>query len=464
MFSAEALLTLINEIGGIVWEADGDAFQFTFVSREAEYILGYPASAWLEPGFWRNHTHPEDVERCTAFCLDATRQGRDHTFEYRMIAADGRVVWLRDIVTVKRMPDGTTRLFGMALDITVDKLEGAGKLRLTRLYEALIENSSDGIALLDEEGRTVYQGAAIERLIGYEPSDLVGRSSFELVHPGDVDVARQRFAEILQTDTAVGPVRLRTRHKGGRWCVLETIGKRFRDEDGRIYVVLNNRDVTDVVEAQRALEATQEQLAHAMKMEAVGRLAGGIAHDFNNLLTVIAGYADLLATTFEVGDPRTEDVGEIRRATEALPVLADRSQVEQVLMNLAVNARDAMPLGGCLSVATSAGDGSAVLRVSDSGSGMQPGVIERIFEPFFTTKEVGKGTGLGLSTVYGIVKQSGGDIQVSSEIERGTSFTIALPLASTAEPAATPHVQRGPRGTETILLVEDERRSSCSRC
>jgi len=127
MFSVESLLALVNGIGAIVWEADAETFQFSFVSKEAENILGYAVNEWLEPRFWPKHTHPDDVGWCSATCQDATRQGQDHSFEYRMIAADGRVVWLRDIITVRRMPDGSTQLFGIALDITTEKHEEADR-------------------------------------------------------------------------------------------------------------------------------------------------------------------------------------------------------------------------------------------------------------------------------------------------------------------------------------------------
>ena len=383
MLAAEKLLSLINELGGIVWEADPATFQFLFVSAGAERILGYPASAWLAPGFWRTHTHPDDVDRCTQFCHAATRRGEDHQFDYRMIAADGRIVWLRDVVSVRTSPDGTTRLVGILLD------------------------------------------------------------------------------------------------------------------------------VTDAVTAERDLKTTQEQLAQAMKMEAIGRLAGGVAHDFNNLLTVIAGYAELVAASLESADPRSQDLGEIKRAAHRaslltrqlltfsrkqvvrpevlnlnavvaevgvliqrligedvqlaietaegqVPVLADRSQLEQVLMNLAVNARDAMPLGGQLVIRTAVEGAMVRLTVRDTGSGIPPEVMARVFEPFFTTKETGKGTGLGLSTAYGIVKQSGGDIQVASEVGAGTTFTISLPLARQAERQAPHAIEHVAGGGETILLVEDD--------
>jgi signal transduction histidine kinase/putative methionine-R-sulfoxide reductase with GAF domain/ActR/RegA family two-component response regulator len=274
--------------------------------------------------------------------------------------------------------------------------------------------------------------------------------------------------------------------------------------------------VRDLQESLRALQSAQEQLLQSQKMEAVGRLAGGVAHDFNNQLTAIIGYAELLGTDVPEGDPRQTDVKEIvkaaRRAADLtrqllafsrkqvlrpslvdlnalvedmrallrrligedvrletryaagpLNVVADPTQVQQVIMNLAVNSRDAMPGGGTLTIATGrlpgAGpDGWCLLEVTDTGTGMDPETLGRLFEPFFTTKEVGKGTGLGLSTVYGIVRQSGGDISCRSAAGHGTTFTIRLPAAAgRVEPsavAAEPVPARG--GREAILVVEDE--------
>ena len=509
MLSTEQLLFLINGIGGIVWEAEPDTFRFTFVSEEAARILGYPVSDWLkDPDFWRRHTHPDDLERCATLCRDASRRGEDHEFEYRMIAADGRVVWLRDIVSV-RQASGGKRLIGISLDITDRKEEEAAKQRLSQLYEALIENSSDNISLLRPDGVSVYQSLAVQRQLGYEPSELVGRNNFDLVHPDDVAAAGQRFQEIFRSDAVMGPIRYRFRHKDGSWRSLESVAKRFVAPDGQIFAVANTRDVTDVVSAQHELESTQEQLAQAMKMEAVGRLAGGVAHDFNNLLTVIAGYAELVSATLDTPEFRSEDLDEIKRAAHRaslltrqllafsrkqvlrpevldinvvvrevgrligrligedielvlettpspLPVFGDRSQLEQVLMNLAVNARDAMPTGGRLIVRTASNDTVAFLIVTDTGIGMSQDVLDHLFEPFFTTKDVGKGTGLGLSTAYGIVKQSKGDIRVQSAVNKGTVFTISLPIVREVDETRAWTPGEAPHGHETILLVEDD--------
>ena len=274
-------------------------------------------------------------------------------------------------------------------------------------------------------------------------------------------------------------------------------------------------DVSERKEAESALRHSEDQLRQAMKMEAVGRLAGGVAHDFNNLLTAVLGHADLALTQVDPGKPFHEDLQEIKQAalraaaltqqllafsrkqvlerrvvdlnqivagitrmldrtigedielvTDLAPELgrvhADAIQLEQVLLNLAVNARDAMPEGGRLTIETmnvQSEAGAVVrIRVADTGVGMTPEVLAHIFEPFFTTKELGKGTGLGLATVYGIVKQSGGHISVTSSRGHGTTFLIDFPR-SPDEPridVVAPSVERRSGGTETILLVEDE--------
>jgi nitrogen-specific signal transduction histidine kinase/CheY-like chemotaxis protein len=301
----------------------------------------------------------------------------------------------------------------------------------------------------------------------------------------------------------------------------------LRSLDGAIVgAILVNQDITDQRAGQEALRRSEEQLRHAQKMEAVGQLAGGIAHDFNNLLTGILSYSDLVLQELRHGDPIRADLEQIRHAgeraaaltrqllafsrrqvlqprvlslnasvteldsmlrrlagadvsleTELDPglwyVLADPGQLEQVLVNLVVNARDAMPDGGRLRIETAnlnlqAADDSrangvragdyVTLSVRDSGVGMDVPTQARIFEPFFTTKTAGKGTGLGLSTVYGIVEQSGGHIAVESAPGQGAAFTIFLPRHDGPGVAGTGKVDRRslPGGTETLLLVEDE--------
>jgi signal transduction histidine kinase/ActR/RegA family two-component response regulator len=274
-------------------------------------------------------------------------------------------------------------------------------------------------------------------------------------------------------------------------------------------VVLTD-EISERTRIEGALRESEAQLRQSQKLEAIGTLAGGIAHDFNNLITVISGYTQLALMRAEKGSPEAEDLRQVIEASDRAanlthqllafsrkqvlqptvldsgevvngiaPMLrriigehielriesdaalarirADKGQLEQVLLNLAVNARDAMPSGGTLTIATLNRDSAVCLVVTDTGTGMSDDVKERIFEPFFTTKELGKGTGLGLSTVYGIVNQSGGKIAVDSELGRGTTFTITLPAVQQMATGGTVTLEESdlPRGTETVLIVED---------
>jgi PAS domain S-box-containing protein len=393
---------------------------------------------------------------------------------------------------VKSETDG--RVLSRAIRYAVERAAIQGELVLReRYFRALIENSYDIVVLLDTSGKFLYQSPATERVMGYPPAELTGTSVLALIHPDDHERARAAIA--TWTHSFSGELaNFRLRHKDGSWRVVEALGKPL-DSDLQSGIVVNARDVTERMAAEETLRATEARLRQVHKMEAVGRLAGGIAHDFNNVLTAIYGYADLLLEDFEETDPRRADVEEIRRSAERAaaltrqllafsrqqmlqpqvldlnqvveeasrmlgrlvgtdiqttfvpaaglwPVRADKLQIEQVLMNLGGNARDAMPEGGSLSIRTEnrtvsetaafdlpglvPGD-YVTLIVQDTGMGMPDSVRRHIFEPFFTTKEQGQGTGLGLATVYGIVKQSGGGIYVDSDEGKGTTFTIYLP-------------------------------------
>jgi len=385
-------------------------------------------------------------------------------------------------------------------------------------FRSLIEQTMDIIAVLDAEGAIRYASPSVLPLLGYAPEDLVGLDILALVHPDDVDVTLRVFREGVATGKGGRLLELRLRHKDGTFRHLEAIGRYLLDDPLVQGVVINARDVTE----RRTLE---RQFLQAQKMEAVGRLAGGVAHDFNNLLTAILGYADLLLDGLPTLSPLRPDLEEIRKAanragaltrqllafsrkqvlemrvldlnelvadmdkmlqrllgedidvlTKLDPALgavrADAGQLEQVIVNLAVNARDAMPKGGRLTIETRNAelDDSYVrehvpvqpgryvmLAVSDTGTGMSAETMSHVFEPFFTTKEPGKGTGLGLATVYGIVKQSGGYVWCYSERGKGTTFKVYLPRVD-APVDQFPARAALPRtlGSETILLVEDE--------
>ncbi len=373
-----------------------------------------------------------------------------------------------------------------------------------------------GMAITTLEGRVVDVNEAFLRTLGYTRDEAVGRTTVELGlwrSPDD----RARAIQAAQTLGRVQTIEIEARTKESAKRTL-LYSAELIELDGVPHVLVLTTDITE----RRQLE---EQLRQAVKMEAVGRLAGGIAHDFNNLLTAIIGSADLLLEDLDPSSPARDDVTEIRRAgdraaqlthqllafsrrqpltprvidvnalvaemdrllrrligediefrtvlaTDLGPVRADAGQLEQVIMNLAVNARDAMPRGGKLTIETANAEldeayarehvtvrpGSAVMiAVSDTGTGMDPQTLAHIFEPFFTTKEVGKGTGLGLATVYGIVKQSGGHVWVYSEPGRGTAFKIYLPRVTEAvEGVGAATAPTTLQGNETILVVENE--------
>jgi two-component system cell cycle sensor histidine kinase/response regulator CckA len=393
-------------------------------------------------------------------------------------------------------------------------------------FRSLVEHSSDVITLLDETGAILYSTQSLKPTLGYAAGEMTGRSVLDLVHPDQQAEAGALLMRLLQHPEQTVRAELRVRHKDGSWRDLEVVvANRLADLPVRALVV-NYRDVTERKRAEESLRVVDERLRAAQKMEAVGRLAAGIAHDFNNLLTAILGSTDLLLENLaadhpgredalesrqaalraadltrqllafsrqQVLAPRTLDLNDVVRDVERLlrrligedvelrtvlgsdlgAVRADPSQIEQVLVNLAVNARDAMPLGGTLTIETgnvllddtyvasqplvAAGD-YVMIAMSDTGIGMDAETQARAFEPFFTTKERGKGTGLGLATVYGIVKQSDGYIWVYSERGLGTTFKVYLPrVVGPAEPpVAMPAATRSLQGSETILVVEDQ--------
>jgi two-component system cell cycle sensor histidine kinase/response regulator CckA len=387
-------------------------------------------------------------------------------------------------------------------------------------FRALVENSSDALLLLDAECRVTYTTLSSRRHLDWKADDVVGHSVFDFLHTDDREAMTGRMAETLQNPGAPVTAEARFQHADGIYRTMEVVAvNRLGDPSVRA-IVVNARDITD----RRRLE---EHLRMVQKMEAVGALAGGVAHDFNNLLTAILGYCNLMLDDVPKEDPLRQDLEEIRSAGERAAALTrqllafsrrqmlqpqivdvntlvrqlekllrrmltedvvlvtalapdlhtvkvDPASIEQVLVNLAVNSRDAMPDGGQLTIETAnveLDSGYAethvpvipgryvMLAVGDTGQGIDAATKARIFEPFFTTKEQGKGSGLGLATVYGIVKQSGGYIWVYSELGHGTVFKVYFPVAEL--PADPPRGQRNDadlrkQAWETVLLVEDE--------
>ncbi|MGL4554536.1 MAG: response regulator, partial [Gemmataceae bacterium] len=377
---------------------------------------------------------------------------------------------------------------------------------------AIVAGSEDAILSTSPEGVITSWNAAAERLYGYAAAEALGLPLTLLSAPEDGPRVEESMARVRAGSPVPACESIDRRKDGRPVAVIRTLSPLAGEDEEVIGASLISRDVTH-------LRRLEEQYRQSQKMEAVGRLAGGVAHDFNNLLTVINGYTsvllgdapdgparEMLEQVLRAGEraagltqqllaysrkqvlrPVVLDLNGLVAAAEKLlrrligadielsvrkgdrvsPIKADPTQIEQVLMNLAVNARDAMPAGGRLTLETGMAllDGGpdiipgvyAVLTVRDTGVGMDEATRARLFEPFFTTKEVGKGTGLGLATVYGIVKQSAGHVAVESRPGGGTCFRIFLPAADGDPQPAAPAAPRGhPCGAETVLLVEDE--------
>lgn len=394
------------------------------------------------------------------------------------------------------------------------------QLELSRLIG---ENAADMIAIVDATGRRLYNSPSYQKVLGYSPEELESTEAFEQIHPDDRELVKQAAKEARQTGQG-RTLEYRFRHKNGGWRILESTASVIRGRKDELEkLVIVNRDITERREVEKALH--ESELRQVQRMASVGRLSSGIAHDFNNLLGVIIGYTDILEMDLAEGDRLRENAEEIRKAgqraaaltrqllafsgrqvlepkvldlnlvlagfekllrrligedieltTLLVPslgrILADQGQIEQVIVNLAANARDAMPHGGKLIIETANAelDDSSlcgmvppcpgryvVLSVRDTGVGMDAQTKAKIFEPFFTTKESDKGTGLGLANVCEIVKQSQGHIAVDTELGKGTAFKIYFPRAEGAIQQASRPTRESwsPPMGETILLVED---------
>lgn len=498
-----------------IWQVDLEG-RTTFVNHRLASMLGYPLEQILGRPV-SDFTDAEGRELLETGYLRC-RQGITEQQEIKLQRRDGSALWV--LMSTGPILDGAGKYAGalaMVANLTA-RHEAEQTMRRSELwFRALIEGAEDLIAVLTPAGTFRYASPSFERVLGLRPSDLEGRAAIDFAHPDELAAITEAVRGFREPGT-LRRLQFRFRHADGSWRLLDGVGRNLTDDPVVGGTILHGRDITE----QTALE---HQYRQAQKMEALGRLVGGVAHDFNNLLAVILGVSDLMSGDLTADHPSLKDVAEIRRAGEQAAALtrqllafcrkqslspvvldlnglvrnmekmlgrilgedivltsqlasrgvmvkADSGQLEQVLMNLAVNSRDAMPKGGRLLIETAVVDVDetslaqhavmrpgphALLTVSDTGCGMDEETRNRVFEPFFTTKGPGKGTGLGLSTVYGIVKQSEGFIWLYSEPGQGTVFKIYLPL--TIEEIEKPKRRfsdaPGLRGTETVLVAED---------
>jgi len=487
-------------------------------SLSYQKALGYsPEELQASSSF--EQIHPEDRERVIEAAEHARRSGMGKTLEYRLRHKNGTWLVLESTSSVIRNANGDPeKLVIVNRDITERKRAEQALQRSEAGFRSVVEDAPYGIYRASTSGRFLQVNPALQRMLGYELGEELLRKDLAseiFRYTGEY----QRWSELLTGMEEVKDVELEWKRQDGTPITVRCSGRRVNDENGApVYFEVFTEDVTE----KRVLE---RQLRMAQKMEAIGRLSGGIAHDFNNHLGVIIGYSGVLNKALSTNPALRNHALEIEKAGQRaasltkqllafsrqqvltpavlnlntltsdmekmLPrllgedievslaldpelgnVKADQSQIEQVIMNLAVNARDAMPVGGKLRIQTANVQldqaytwnhpGSKVgtyvmLTVTDTGMGMDAATLTHIFEPFFTTKERGKGTGLGLATVYGVVKQSNGYIWVDSAPGNGTSFQIYLPR-HVGQPAAEEQTRdsgENLRGSETILLVED---------
>ena len=464
-----------------------------FLSDEVYRLYGLkPDKARATPELVAKIVHPNDLVYVQNNFDLAVHEGKRYSIEHRIVRPDGKVLWVHAKIQLTCDADGKPEtLLGTIVDITGRKRAEEALRESAMKFRTFADFTYDWESWIGPDGKYIYISPSCERTTGYSPGEFIKDPGLleKITHPEDHKLVSKHIHDYSDREKVMEiDFRIITRKGDTRW--ISHVCQPVHDNDGNwLGRRTSNRDITH----QRELEA---QLQHTQKMEAVGTLAGGMAHEFNNLMTAVISYSRFLLTDLGQDDPMRKDVEEIKKAGKRASSLvnqllafsrmqvlkpvaldlnslltdkeemlrhlvgedvelevvleqdlgkvkADPRQVEQVILNLTVNARDAMPEGGRLIIETAnvhldelyvsthsdelKPGPYVMLAMSDTGMGMDKETLSQVFEPFFTTKDTGQGTGLGLSTVYGIVKQSGGDIRVYSEPEKGTIFKIYLP-------------------------------------
>ena len=496
------------------------------VSQNVTRLFGHTAEDFVKGRVcYADVIHPDDLERVTSEVATNSAEDARSSFEhesYRIITKDGDVKWVDDLTSIRRNDTGLiTHFQGIVLDITERKRAEEAllgeKLRLEEYIDSL-----PGLFYVFAEEQFVKWNNRWETVTGYSPEELGTMYGTDFFEGEDKTLIEERMLKVFHEGASEVEAELVT--KDGRRIPYYFTGLR-KILKGKEHLVGLGIDITERKLAEQGNALLQEQLQQSQKLEAIGRLAGGVAHDFNNVLCSIMGNASLVLSDMSTEDPFRAGIEEINTAAERAadltqqllafsrkqiiepkvislsqliknlhPMLVrllgediilktvpqkgigrvrvDPGQIEQIVLNLAINARDAMPDGGDLLIETAdvsldddysethsrAQTGPHVmLAVSDTGHGMSAEIREKIFDPFFTTKELGQGTGLGLATVFGIVEQSGGRIEVYSEPDQGSTFKVYFPrVEKKSEPLERPQRTQIPGGIETVLVVEDE--------
>ncbi len=522
--SEERFREMADNVREVFWLYDWVEQKVVYVSPAYEKIWGRSIQdLYHRYGEWANSIYPDDRDHARESFARIVQTGGGEPREYRIIRPDGTVRWVSDRGVAIKDEDGQVkRIAGIAEDVTERKQAEEALRESKERYRTVLEANPDPVVVYDIEGRVLYFNPAFTRVFGWPLEERLGRKMDIFVPEENWSETQMMIGRVLAGESFSG-VETRRYTKDGNIIPVSVSGAIYRDGAGNpVGSVINLRDISQ----QKKLEA---QLQQAQKMEAVGTLAGGIAHDFNNLLQAIQGYTELLLMRTEEGEQGWRELQEVIRAakrggeltqqlltfsrkveskrrplclnqevkelrellgrtipkmievklqlSDSLQMInADSVQLKQLLMNLAVNAKDAMPDGGTLCILTEnvtldqefcrkyaevkPGD-YVQFTISDTGHGMDKETLEHIFDPFYTTKEIGKGTGLGLAIVYGIIKNHEGYIMCYSQPQEGTTFKIYLPvlrqemgIKDTVDTQESRVPFKG--GNETILLVDDE--------
>jgi PAS domain S-box-containing protein len=523
--SEEKYRTILENIEDGYFEVD-IAGNFTFFNDSLCRLLGYSRDEMMGMNN-RQYTDEENAPKLYRAFNQVYRTGEPTKgFDWEVIRKDRAKRYVETSVSSIKNSSGQPIGFrGIVRDITERKqIEETLRVSESR-YRSLFDGVPIGLYRTTAAGEIIDANPALVEMLGY-----LDWESLSKVNAADtyIDPEEQKMWQpLMEQEGIVRNFQKQLQHRDGTVIWVEENARAVCDAEGRVLFYEGSfQDITERKRAEEEMAALQEQLRQSQKMESIGRLAGGIAHDFNNLLTIIKGYSQLSLIELKEGDPLKENIEEVKKAAdraadlirqllafsrrqvmemrvldlnillqnldkmlrrvigediELVTLLAedlgrvktDPGQIEQVILNLAVNARDAMPSGGKLTIETANVELDetyarrhvavtpgryVMLAVSDTGVGMTPEVRDRVFEPFFTTKEKGKGTGLGLSTVYGIVKQSEGNIWIYSEPGHGTTFKIYLPQVEELLEEVKEKVvgEELPCGSETVLVVEDE--------
>jgi PAS domain S-box-containing protein len=510
--------TLVENLPGVVFRRRNDEnSSVEYLSEEILNLTGYPASDFInnQVRTYESVIHPDDREKVADAVHEGALKKEPYVVEYRILSADGSIKWVYEKGKAVFSADGSSAYReGAIFDMTEER---SAEQRVRQLSQA-VEQSPSCVVITDKAGNIEYVNQRFSELTGYSSGEVLGKNP-RILKSGEQpsSLYKDLWATILDGKDWQG--QFCNKKKNGELYWEHVHIAPIRDEKGEIsHFVAVKEDIT----YRRQIE---EQLRHSLRMEAVGRLAGGIAHDFNNMLTVINGYSGYLMTKMKPEDPHFDKVREIRDAGDCAATVVrqllnlsrkeapkpqlirvadvtqkmerminrllgegiefkaetrsgagfvkmDPGQMEQVLLNLLVNAREAMPEGGVLTLTADrvrmeeiqeelmpakkrTGDFIRV-TVKDAGVGIDPAIKSRVFEPFFTTKKRGMNTGLGLSIVCGIVEQAGGAISFESQVGRGTTFRVYLPVAEGVEDLQGGSDAELPKGRGKILLVEDE--------